>query len=203
MTRRECTGAILAGGAASRMSGEAKGLLRIGGSRILEHVAAALTESAGRIVISSNDPASAEWLPLVPQVADRRPGFGPLSGIHAALVAAQSDLLAVAWDMPFVSASLLRALRKAGELEGATVVAPKSDSPWGFEPLCAWYSIEALPHIEALLDAGDARAGAIGNRAQVLTLDVSSWGEPADLFLSVNTPEDLKRAESLVARMRP
>jgi molybdopterin-guanine dinucleotide biosynthesis protein A len=198
---RECTGVILAGGASSRMGGEPKGLLRVGGRRIIDRVAAALVDATGRVIISANDVAAAEWLPGVPSIGDRHRGFGPLAGIEAALRAVGTDIVAVAWDMPLLQAGILKLLRETGEVGGADVVAPASNSPWGFEPLCAWYGAGALQAIEAHLKAGDARPGTLRDRAKVITVDVSSWGDPDEIFLSVNTPADRARADEIAARL--
>jgi molybdopterin-guanine dinucleotide biosynthesis protein A len=200
---RGCTGVILAGGAASRMGGKPKGLMRVGGLRIIDRVAAALVGATGRVIISANDVAAAEWLPGVPSIGDRHRGFGPLAGIGAALSAAGTDIIVLAWDMPLLQTGVLRQLRETGEAGEADIVAPASNSPWGFEPLCAWYSAAALPAIEAQIKAGDARPGALRDRAKVVTVDVSSWGDPDEIFFSVNTPADLARANQLAASREP
>jgi molybdopterin-guanine dinucleotide biosynthesis protein A len=200
---RGCTGVLLAGGASSRMGGQPKGLLRVGGLRIIDRVAAALVGAAGRVIISANDVSAAEWLPGVPSIGDRHRGFGPIAGIDSALRAAGTDIIALAWDMPLVQTAVLSQLRVAGEGGDADIVAPRSSSPWGFEPLCAWYSARALPLIEAHMKAGDTRPGALAERAKVLTVDVSSWGDPDEIFLSVNTPADLARANVLAAAREP
>jgi molybdopterin-guanine dinucleotide biosynthesis protein A len=179
------------------MGGEPKGLLRIGGPRIIDRVAAALAGAADEVILVANAPDADRWLPGVTVVSDKRPGFGPLSGIHAALNSSPSDLLVLSWDAPFVPGDLLRALREAGEMHDAAIAAPQSRAPWGFEPLCAWYSAESLPAVEAQLDAGDGHVGSLKDHAKLLTVDVSSWGDPDELFLNVNTPDDLMRAEKL------
>lgn len=198
--RRRCVGVILAGGASSRMGGQPKGLLRVGGARIIDRLAAMLVDVTARVVISANDVAAAEWLPGVACVGDETPGLGPLSGIQAALRATGTDILVMAWDMALLQPGVVRDVRREAETTDALIVAPRSNSPWGFEPLCAWYAAESLPVIDAQLKAGDSRPGALVGRAKVQTVDVSSWGNPDDLFLSVNTPADLKRAELLMAR---
>ena len=145
---RGCTGVILAGGAASRMGGEPKGLLRVGGLRIIDRVAAVLVGATGRVIISANHMNAGEWLPGVPSFGDRHRGFGPLAGIDAALRAASTDIIALAWDMPLLRTGVLRQLRETGEAGDADIVAPASNSPWGWEPLCAWYSAGAVVAIE-------------------------------------------------------
>src|SRR5690606_26116715 len=107
------------------------------------------------LLLIANDPAADRWLPGVRTEADVRPGCGSLGGIHAALWHAGSSVLLVAWDMPFVPAALLRALRDHGA--DADAVVPSSGSRRGVEPLCAWYAPACLAPIEERLDAHDLR----------------------------------------------
>ncbi|MBL8996972.1 MAG: molybdenum cofactor guanylyltransferase [Gemmatimonadetes bacterium] len=198
-----CTGVILAGGGASRYGGRPKGLERVGGERIIDRVARALAGATDTLLMIANAPGAQDWMPGVRVAGDLRPGEGALGGLHAALAHAGTDIVLVAWDMPFVPATLLRELRQRGEREGVDALLPESDgSRRGVEPLCAWYSARCLPAVEAALDAGDRRVVAF--HAQVatrrLTLEeVGAFGDPALLFGNVNTPEDLARAERQVA----
>ena len=106
MTSRRCTGAILAGGRAVRMGGKPKGLELVGGRRILDRVADALRGATDAVILVANDPGADQWLPGVRVVPDLRPGHGPASGVHAALMATGTDVLVLAWDAPFVPAGL-------------------------------------------------------------------------------------------------
>lgn len=194
---RRVTGVVLAGGLATRYDGRAKGLERVGGRRILDRVAAALADAADELLLVANDPASAEWLPGVRVAADVRPRAGSLGGIHAALVHAGGPALVVAWDMPFVTAPLLRALRELGD--DADAVVPESDSKRGLEPLCAFYGPACVPAIERRLDAGDRRVIAFYDDVRLRRLDaaaVARFGDPALLFLNVNSPAELALAEA-------
>jgi molybdopterin-guanine dinucleotide biosynthesis protein A len=202
MTARRCTGAILAGGRAVRMGGKPKGLEVVGGRRIIDRVADALREATDDLLVVANEPSAPDWLPGVRVVADLRPGHGPASGVHAALTAAASDVLVVAWDAPFVPGGLLRTLRDEGEARGAAFVAPDSASPWGFEPLCAWYGHESLGAVEAILARAGAGIGGIAATVPSLRIDASSWGAPDAIFMTVNTPDDLDRAEQLARGTR-
>ena len=193
---RRCVGAVLAGGQGTRMGGIAKGLRPVGAHRMIDRAAAAIRDCTDDLVLVATHPSAAEWLPGVRVVRDARPGLGALSGIHAALASTDADVLVVPWDMPFVPAALLRALRDAGELEDADACAPLSRSPWGFEPLCAWFAQGVLPAVDSLLDAGDGRAGAIATHARLVTIDATHWGDPDELFFNVNTPEDLALANA-------
>ena len=199
-----CTGVILAGGGATRFGGLPKGLERVGGTRIIDRVVAALTDVTDDLLLIANAPDAETWLPGVRTRSDVRAGAGALGGLHAALSHATGSVLLVAWDMPFVPAALLRALRARGE-QGADAVLPESDgSRRGVEPLCAWYSQACLPAIERSLDAGDLRVIGFHDRSavRVARLDlatVATFGDPAQLFRNVNTPDDLAAASADVA----
>lgn len=195
-----CTGVILAGGGATRFGGAPKGLERVEGRRIIDRVAAALRMVSDDLLLVANAPEAHEWMPGLRVVPDLRTGCGALGGLHAALAQAQTDILLVAWDMPFVSATLLGEMRRIGESGTLDAVLPESDgSRRGVEPLCAWYSRRCLPAVERALDAGDRRVIGFHDdvRLQRLPLErVRDFGDPARLFANVNTREDLAAAET-------
>lgn len=191
-----CTGVILAGGAASRYGGRPKGLERVGGRRVIDRVADALRDAADTLLLIANDPSAHEWLPDLPLAPDVRTNCGSLGGIHAAIVRAGRPVLVVAWDMPFVPAGLLRALRDAGAR--ADAVLPESGSRRGVEPLCAYYSPACVPAIERRLEANDMRVISFFEEVRVARLpesEIRRFGDPAVLFMNVNTPDDLALAE--------
>lgn len=192
-----CAGAILAGGAASRYAGLPKGLERVGGVRIIDRVAGALREVTDELWLIANAPDSETWLPGARRGGDVVPGAGGLGGLHAALHHARSPVLVVAWDMPFVPPALLARLRELGN--GADVALPESDSRRGLEPLCGFYGLACLPAIEQSLRAGDRRMVGFHGQVRVARLpshEVAEYGDPAVLFLNVNSPDDLARADA-------
>ncbi|HEU6450126.1 MAG TPA: molybdenum cofactor guanylyltransferase [Gemmatimonadaceae bacterium] len=195
MTRR-CTGVILAGGQATRYGGRPKGLERVGGKRVLDRVVEALAPATDELLLIANEARASEWLPGVRVERDLRPGCGSLGGIHAALAHAGTDIIVVAWDMPFVPARLIAALRAFGEL--ADVVVPESDSRRGVEPLCAYYSGRCLAPIERQLDAGERHVVSFFDEVKVARLaapEVATFGDPAFMFMNINSPGDLALAE--------
>ncbi len=200
MSGARCTGVILAGGQATRYDGRPKGLETVGGLRIIDRVAAALGEVTDELLLIANAPEGAEWLPGVRTAPDVLIGQGSLGGIHAALARAGTAVLVVAWDMPFVPAELLACLRALGNRSDAAV--PESDSRRGLEPLCAWYSIACLGPIERRLQQGDRRVVSFFDDVRVARLsadDVQQFGDPELMFMNVNTPEELLKAESHAA----
>jgi molybdopterin-guanine dinucleotide biosynthesis protein A len=174
-----------------------KGLERIHGVRIIDRVRAALEPAVDDLLLIANDDGAADWLPGVRCASDVLRHVGSVAGIHAALVHAATPVLVVAWDMPFVPTGLLRALRDAGQ--NADVAVPESDSRRGLEPLCAYYGPACVSAIERRIAADDRRV--IGfyddvRVARVPVAEVMRFGDPARLFMNVNTPEERILAEA-------
>lgn len=195
-----CTGVILAGGESTRYGGRPKGLERVGGVRIIDRVREALGEVTDELLLIANDPASAEWLPGVRVASDLLPGQGSLGGIYSALGHAGGAALVVAWDMPFVPPALLRDLLALGDDADAAV--PESGSRRGVEPLCAYYGAACASAIERRLTSGDRRVISFFDDVRVARLpveEVARHGDPEFMFMNVNTPEELVRAEAHAA----
>ena len=196
------TGVILAGGRASRFGGEPKGLATVGEARIVDRVARALSEVTDALLVIAHAPNADRWLSGVPVAGDLHPACGALGGLHAALAHAATDVVVVAWDMPFVTAPLLRQLLLARHHAAAVLpVHPDGHD----EPLCAFYGAGCASVAERLLQQGERRAGALADAVDARRLRPSvlaPLGDPRTLLLSVNTPADLAHARALVAHAR-
>ena len=197
-------GAVLAGGAASRYGGLPKGLLDVGGRRILDRVVDAVHAVTGTPpLLVANAPDAAAWRPDLETIPDTRPGYGSLGGIYTAVAAGPDPVLCVAWDMPFVPEGLLRALIDGASAGHYDAFLPESSGRRGLEPLCAVYGPACGPAIAQRLAQGDLRAISFHAdvRVGILSLaEVKSFGDPDELFFNVNTPDDLARAEALWRR---
>jgi molybdenum cofactor guanylyltransferase len=184
------------------LGGIPKGLERVGATRILDRVVGALGQATREIVLVANDPEASTWLPAIPVVSDRHPGLGGLAGVETALANARNALV-VAWDMPFISGALLRALADAAVADDADAVVPASSSPHGFEPFCAFYSSRVRVPLSEFLRAGGGAAGGFLRGLPGLRIlsakEVSLFGDAERLFFSVNTPQDLERARAIAA----
>jgi molybdopterin-guanine dinucleotide biosynthesis protein A len=197
-------GAVLAGGAARRYGGVPKGLLAVGGRRILDRVVDAVQAVTGAPpLVVANAPDAASWRPDLHTIPDTRPGFGTLGGIYTALTAGPGPVLCMAWDMPFVPAALLRALLDQMSAANYDAVLPESSGKRGLEPLCAVYGPECAAPIARRLEAGDLKAISFHPEVKVGIVSlaqVRGFGDPDELFFNVNTPDDLARAEALCRR---
>ena len=204
MTGGGARGAVLAGGAARRYGGTPKGLLTVGGRRILDRVVDAVqAATGGPPLLIANAPDAESWRSDLRTLPDSRPGFGTLGGIYTAVSAAPGPVLCVAWDMPFVPEALLRALLDRMGTGGYDAVLPASSGKRGLEPLCAVYGPACAPAIAQRLENGDLKAISFHPdvRVGIVPLaQVRRFGNPDELFFNVNTPDDLERAEALWQR---
>lgn len=183
---------ILAGGLSCRM-GTDKAFLLFRGEPLVARQARLLAPLASEVVVAGGDAVrlAALGLRAVPDLLAER---CTLAGIHALLAGTTAPhVFAVACDMPFLNADLVRELlaRRAG----ADVVIPRSDR--GLEPLHAVYSRACLPAIEASAKSGDWKATAFhsGLRVEVVSAPDAVWAvEGRSPFLNANTPEEWRRA---------
>jgi len=190
---------VINAGGESRRMGENKALKLFKGQPLAARIAERLRPLAQELLITTATPEAFAFLGLV-GVADFRPGYGALSGLHTALAAAHQPLVAVvACDMPFIDPGLLAVERDLLEAEGVDVVLPYS--PEGVEPLHAIYRrATCLPAVEAAIAEGQRRLIAWLPRVRVREMpaaEVARYDPRFLSFVNVNTPEDFHRAELL------
>ena len=198
MTVRRCSGVVLAGGASARFGGVAKGLLEVGGRRVVDRVFDALRDVTDELLLIANDP-SVRAGGSVPVLGDVRKERGSLIGLHSALTQCVDGALVVAWDMPFVSAPLLLLLRRAGEGAEAAAI---PEGARGLEPLCAYYPRSCLEVVERQLESGAMRLSTfvdlLPRRVIVARDEIERFGAAEQIFANVNSAADLAAAQLLV-----
>jgi molybdopterin-guanine dinucleotide biosynthesis protein A len=193
------TGVIQAGGKSTRMGGQPKALLDLGGRRIIDRVADVLASVVDDLLIVTNTPDLYAFLG-VRMVEDVHPDHGSLGGIFSGLSAASGDaVFTVACDMPFLSRDVARlVIDRAPE---ADVVVPRVGDQ--IETMHAVYGKRCLGPMEARLTAGRLKITGFFEDVRVLEIaasDVARYGDPSIVFMNVNTPEELERARALIAR---
>jgi molybdopterin-guanine dinucleotide biosynthesis protein A len=196
------TGAIIAGGSASRFGGRPKGLEIVDGMRIIDRVAAILRPRCDYLLIAPGSLDATGWLRDASIAPDVLPVKASITGIHAAISASSSEVVALAWDMPFVPPALVAELiRRLGE-EASAAVPIVHGRP---EPLCAAYSKRAAKPMAAAVKEGIFKnVDVLARLADVVWMeesDLRRFGDPAVMFFNVNTPADLERAEEIAQRM--
>lgn len=192
----EVTGAILAGGRATRFHGINKATLSVDGRRIVDRQLDVLRETTVEQFVIGGGGDTFEGL-TVPVISDMIADAGPLGGLLTALnVARTSRVVVMACDMPFVTEAFIRYLISCsvqGEEAGPTAVVPRSRS--GLHPLCALYETSIAAAVADRIAAGrlavrdllkDINARILGPE-ELLPFDRDGF-----LFANVNTPADLQ-----------
>ena len=183
-------GVVLAGGRGSRLGGE-KAAVELAGRPLLAWAVDALRPVVSDVVVVAK-PGSA--LPPCEHEVWREPqaDFHPRHGIlHALRRADGRTLLVVPVDMPLVPPELLELLLDAVSA-GFPVAIPHTEGR--MHPLCGAFAPEAFAPM----------AAAPADEPLTRTLDalgavVVGAAEHAARLVNVNTPDDLARAERLVA----
>jgi molybdopterin-guanine dinucleotide biosynthesis protein A len=178
----DCSAYILAGGQ-SRRFGSDKARAIVHGQSMIARVAELVRPIVPTIsVVAATVDAYADL--DLRTIADRIPGRGPLSGLHAALLDSPVDwLLLLPCDAVGLRPAWLRVLLQS---RGAEIDAVAfKDAYW--EPLIAAYRVTALQEVARRLDRGDlAMQGLLDSiRARPLPRPPDWAGVQA------NTPEEL------------
>ncbi|MBU8897279.1 molybdenum cofactor guanylyltransferase [Corallococcus sp. M34] len=185
----DVTLALIAGGRGTRLSGVAKGLLVVEGLTVMERQLA-LAPLFAEVVLVANapEPYARFGLRTVP---DAIAGKGAPGGVHAALGAARTPwVFAVACDMPFVSAEVVRAVL-AARREDVDAVCGEVAGRW--EPLLAVYRARlAGAWGDALAEDPSLRRLLERARTQVLPESELRAVDPRlRAWVNVNTHEEL------------
>ncbi|WP_371379972.1 molybdenum cofactor guanylyltransferase [Sporomusa aerivorans] len=185
------SGIILAGGRSSRM-GRDKTLLPFDNETLIERTVKKLINFTDEVIVASNSTAKYNFAGIR-EVPDLYPGMGPLAGMHAGLLAARNQYsFIVSCDMPLFTIELAKYL--LARREGYDVIAPELKNCW--EPLCAVYSRNCIGAMEQCLQAGISKVYLFYPQVKVLKVaerELETVGNLEELFLNLNTPEDLNR----------
>lgn len=187
---QKITGILLAGGMSSRM-GREKGSMLIGKRMMYEYPLRVLESVCDEVLISSCQPFPAQH--THPTVCDQIKGIGPMGGIHTCLEHSSTDLnIVLSYDMPMVNEGLLRYLISRSQGWDLVVPAMRPDQ---VEPLCALYRKSISGVLKELIkEKRYAVRQALPKVASlVLNIQTDMAFYHPDLFLNINSLEDLKR----------
>lgn len=179
------------------MGGVDKALVALGGRPLLAHVVARLAPQVGALAIGANgDPARFAGFGL-PVLADgAAAGAGPLAGLLAGLDWAAglgaTALVTAAADTPFLPRDLVARLHAAaGPTSPAVAAAPRAV----LHPTAGLWPAGLRAALAADLARGERR---LGGWAEAQGCAVAVFPDP-DGFFNINTPDDLARAEAMLA----
>lgn len=180
------TGVILAGGKASRMGGQDKGLVVLKGKALWQHVADRLQPQVATLAISANRNITDYQSSGLPVFQDSISDFpGPLAGMLSVMQQAAGEwFLFCPCDTPFVPAYLAERL-----------VAQRGEAPvvWAHDghrdhPAVALVHRSLASKIEDYLARGERRVMVFMREAGGHPVDFS---DSQDAFSNVNTLDDL------------
>lgn len=184
---------IAAGGAGLRLGGNKPARL-LAGRPLLDHMLDWARQGSDCLAVSmARGIAEPAGLPVLP---DAQPDLGPIAALASALAFAaeqgRNHVMLVACDMPLLPAGLVARLVEA--IGPAAAAIPASDGL--LHPLAALWRAEPERLADYIARGGRAPRGYAAEAGMVRV----DWpaAEP-DPFHNVNTPEDLARAERLLA----
>jgi molybdopterin-guanine dinucleotide biosynthesis protein A len=196
---------ILAGGKSKRF-GRDKGLAILHGKLLVRHVMDSLLPLVDETIISiSKSPGQSAYrkkirLP-VRLVEDRFFELGPLGGLISAFEQARGEYIAVApCDAPLIMTGLYNMLFELAE--GADGAVPVINGY--YEPLHAVYQRKRmLAAMEKVLAGGKTKPVEAYRHMRIVDADegrVRRTDPRLDSFVNLNTPADLRRAQSKQSR---
>lgn len=190
---RDITGVILAGGRGRRVGGADKGLLPLRGRPLIEYVLAALRPQVGELLISANRNLERYAAYGCRVLADDLPDYpGPLAGMLRALRATHTPyLLSVPCDVPALPADLAARLGEALVRERSRAAVAVCGGQR--QPVFALLHRDLAGDLQTYLEGGGREVGAWWIRQSAASADFS---DHAHAFENMNTPDDLRRAES-------
>ncbi len=203
LDRRFRAAAVLAGGASERMAGRDKQFLDVGGEPLAFRILRRLSAVFRDLAVVTNRPEGYRDFPGSLSVfPDLLPGFGPLSGLHAALSRSTSPwLYLVACDTPEFDPrwpSILARIIVLEEDSGRRPLAAVAAYGRHMEPFHGFYSRDLVPYIEQRISGGvsperrESIASVLAGLPHIRIPEARvrelfpDWG----LFRNINTPDD-------------
>ena len=182
------TGAVLVGGKGTRM-GTDKAIVPFRDAPMVSHVAGSLVKAGLEVLVVGRQLDGYESIP-----DDDHDGGGPLIGLLTALRHTGGDVFLVAVDQPLLQHTTVRRLM---EQPGEAVVPDDAGHP---QVTCALFRAACLPVAETVAGAGERKLRRLLDHvATTLVAETmwSRWGEDGRSWLSLDTPDALRRAEDL------
>jgi molybdenum cofactor guanylyltransferase len=195
---REICGVILAGGRASRMGGEDKGLLEFAGRPLIEYVLERLQPQVDNILINANRNTQ-RYAAYAPVAVDTIDGFaGPLAGMLAAMESVDSRyIMTVPCDGPYLPADLVARMSSAMDKHGATIAVAHDGKR--LQPVYALIDTALHDSLRAYLEDGERKIDLWYAQHHPVEVDFS---DRAELFININRPEELSSEEQRLRETR-
>lgn len=181
--------------------GRDKAQLQLGGRTILDRLIDELNPIVTHLrLIGGEPPPQVLSRPRLTHQPDLHPNGGPLSGIHAALSAAEEPAVFVcACDFPFLDGHFVRGLSEY-LVPDVDAVVPVTVS--GSVPVASFYRRSCLAVVNEQLEAGVPAARELVlrlHRRELAGEELEQLDPGGRCLFNMNTPEDYRRALAMVA----
>lgn len=175
------------------MQGRDKGLVKLNGLALIEHVIAAVEPQVDNLLISANRNLDQYRTYGYPVIRDRIEDYaGPLAGILTALETIDTDLLlCVPCDCPWIPADLLQRLQTAMRVQEGEISCVTDGKR--LHPVFALLKRSLANDLAAYLDTGERAVYRWFKRRRLVQVDFS---RSPKLFLNINTEEALQSLNS-------
>ncbi|TLP69152.1 molybdenum cofactor guanylyltransferase MobA [Parasedimentitalea maritima] len=198
-------GIILAGGLATRMGGGDKGLLQLGDQPLLSHVIERLRPQVSGVALNANGDLGRFTDFDLTVVADSIEGFaGPLAGVLAGLDYAAEQgadhIVTAAADTPFFPTDLVEVLQLAAKMDDTDIaLAATPDPERGTlrQPTFGLWPVALRDDLRVALNDGVRKVVQWTSRHNAADAMFPNWDY--DPFFNINRPEDLQKAEAMLA----
>ncbi len=191
----EITGVILAGGRATRMGGEDKGLIQFRGNYLIHHVITALRPQVTHLLLNANrNQQRYQQLSDLTIISDLIADYpGPLAGIATGLSHATTEhVIFVPCDSPLIPHDLVAQLYFAMQQHNARISTVMIDG-W-MQPVFSLLQRRLLPDLLEFLNSGQRKVEIWYRQHPLATVDFSAH---ADAFVNLNSPQELAQLEAV------
>ena len=187
---------IAAGGDGSRLGGDKPNRL-LAGERLIDRALIQARNWSCDIAVALRAETALALPPTIPTLTDAETNGGPLSALANALSYGvqqrASHVLLIACDMPFLPRNLLTTLLAYAD-NGAVIA--KSDER--LHPACSLWPATAVHSLNDYAATGRRSLLGLAERIGFVTAEWSAI--PIDPFFNINSNEDLRMAENLLAQ---
>lgn len=184
---------ILSGGRATRMGGLDKGLVKLQGKPLVQHVIERIQPQVDELFINANRELGVYQSFGIPVFKDEQADFiGPLAGFYIGLSQAKHPyLLTVPCDSPYLPMHIAHRLyRDLTELNVDIAVA-KSDGET--HPVISLCKTSTLPSLISAIQAGERKVSAWQKSLRYTEV---TFDDCAEAFTNLNTLQDIARLDN-------
>ena len=188
--------AILAGGKSSRMKGDDKGLMEFNSTSVLSRIIGIANEYSSDVFVIANNNIDSYRLIHEPVYSDILDDFqGPLSGIYTALNKSKNKkVIVLPCDGPFIKTEYFLKLISCDRKERIQVVKTGNR----LQPVYALIDSYLEDNLKVFLLSGERK---IDKWYTACKFDEILFNENDEMFININSKEDIKNNKHLIKRI--